>query len=46
MSIELISHISNSKLTPEFQVLSPSYLNASFFQYYYPEFYMTDYTGY
>ncbi len=41
-SICLVSHITGSRITPEIQVLTPGYLNSTFFQYYYPESYLPD----
>lgn len=41
-----MSHISKQKITPEIQVLSPSYLNSTFFEYYFPEKYLSDSSSY
>ena len=41
-----ISPVSGEHITPEFQVLSPNYLNATLYEYYYPDEYMPESSSY
>lgn len=46
IEFSFISHVYGDDVWGDFKVLTPKYLNSTFYQYYFPEEYLTDSGGY